>query len=299
MTQLKYAVSSWIYAGDSLEIIFKRLAECGYEAIELEGEPLKYNTAEIKELCRRYNIFVSGLAGIYPWPTVERDLSSTNSEVRMKAVEYLKSCINFANELEAPLVIVVPSTVGKTAPTAILKGEKEILHWDKEFNQEWELARDSIDRCTQEALSKGVILAVEPINRYENYMINTCRQGLDFIAPLDSGAVKLHLDTFHMNIEEANPVQALLDAGPLLVNLHVADSNRQAAGRGHTDFLHVLRALKSIDYRGVLSLEPLPPVSNPYAAMILDRYRAMRDDIAGVSIKLLRRLEGSVDRATT
>lgn len=296
---MKYAVSSWIYAGESLEIIFKRLAECGYGAIELEGEPLKYDSAKIKELCRRYNISVSGLAGIYPWPTVERDLSSVNSEIRRKAVEYLKSCINFANDLEAPLVIVVPSTVGKTAPTLILKGEKDILDWDEEFNKEWELARDSMDRCTQEALSKGVMLAVEPINRYETYMINTCRQGLDFIAPLDHSVVKLHLDTFHMNIEEADPVQALLDAGPLLVNLHVADSNRQAAGRGHTDFLNMLRALKSIDYRGVLSLEPLPPVSNPYAAMKLDRYRAMRDDIARESIKFLRYLEGSVNSTTT
>ena len=292
---MKYAVSSWIYAGDSLDTIFDRLARCGYDAIELEGEPLKYDPALIKELCRRYQISVSGLAGIYPWPTQERDLSSTDKEVRARAVAYLNTCIQFACEIEAPLVVVVPSTVGKTVPTSILKGKKDILEWDEEYQKEWDLATDSLARCTYAALSRGVVLAVEPINRYETYLINTCRQGLEFIKQLDTNVIKLHLDTFHMNIEEADPVQALIDAGPHLANLHIADSNRQAPGRGHTDFANMICALKSIDYRGALSLEPLPPVSNPYAAMKLDRYRVMRDEIAKESIHYLQHLEKSAE----
>lgn len=290
---MKYAVSSWIYAGDSLETIFDRLARYGYDAVELEGEPARYGLKEVKHLCRKYGIYVSGIAGMYPWPTDERDLASPDPEARRRAEEYLLSCINFAHDLEAPLVIVVPSAVGKVMPVAILNESKDLSHWDEEVQRERDFARDVVHRCTTSAREKGVVLAVEPINRYETYLINSCSQGLDFIAPLDRQTVKLHLDTFHMNIEEDDPAQAVLEAGSLLANLHVADSNRRSAGRGHFDFKGVFRTLTEIDYHGVLSLEPLPPVPNPYVAMKLDRFKVMRDDIAGESIEYLRGLEDS------
>lgn len=80
-------------------------------------------------------------------------------------------------------------------------------------------------------------------------------------------------------------------AGNLLVNVHVADSNRQAVGCGHFDFRALLKALKGIGYSGALALEPLPPVPDPYAAMKMDRYRALWDSYADQSIRQLRELE--------
>ncbi len=287
---MKYAVSSWIYGGDNLETIFDRLARYGYDAIELEGEPERIDRHRIINLCRTYKLSVSGIAGMYPWPTEERDLAALDRESRQKAVRYLQSCINYAHDLEAPLVIVVPSAVGKVMPLSILNGDKAMTHWDEEVEQEWNLARDSVHQCVDLALERGVILAVEPINRYETHLVNTCSQAMKFIEPMDKKAVKIHLDTFHMNIEEASIVEAILNAGPMLANLHVADSNRQAVGRGHIDFKAILQALTKINYPGVLSLEPLPPVPNPYVAMKIDRYKLMRDQIARESIEALKSL---------
>ncbi len=289
---MKYAISSWIYGDESLELIFMRLARYGYDAVELEGEPDKYDVKEILELCRRYSISISGIAGMYPWPTGERDLASPDPEIRKKAVKYLLSCIDFAHDLSAPLVIVVPSAVGKTMPFPILNGEADISAWDETVDREWAYAQDSVGKCSEAASEKGIILAVEPINRYETFLINTCSQGLQFISPFDKKTVKIHLDTFHMNIEEKSLNQAILEAGDLLANLHVADSNRQAVGKGHTDFNEIIRSLKSISYTGVISLEPLPPVPNPYVAMKLDRYKDMRDDIARESIETLKKIAG-------
>ncbi len=285
---MKYAVSSWIYGGESLEHVFDRLARYGYDAVELEGEPDKYAVKEVLELSRRYCLSISGIAGMYPWPTEERDLASPDPEVRKRAVQYLHSCIEFAHDLAAPLVIVVPSAVGKTMPLPIFNGEKDISAWDETVEREWAYAQDSVGKCCEAAREKGIILAVEPINRYETFLINTCRQGLQFISSFGEKTVRLHLDTFHMNIEEINQKQAILEAGELLANLHVADSNRQAVGRGHIDFAGVVSSLKEINYAGVLSLEPLPPVPNPYVAMKLDRYKAMRDEIARESIETLK-----------
>ena len=103
--------------------------------------------------------------------------------------------------------------------------------------------------------------------------------------------VKLHLDTFHMNIEEKDPAEAIRKAGELLVNVHIADSNRQAVGYGHTDFRAIIRALKDIEYERALALEPLPPVPDPYVAARLSRYQHLRYVYAEECIARLRQFE--------
>lgn len=94
-----------------------------------------------------------------------------------------------------------------------------------------------------------------------------------------------------MNIEERDPAEAIRKAGEPLVNVHIADSNRQAVGYGHTDFEAIVRALKEIDYQGALALEPLPPVPDPYVAARLKRYHHLRDLYAEECIARLRRYE--------
>jgi len=83
-------------------------------------------------------------------------------------------------------------------------------------------------------------------------------------------------------------------AEELLVNVHIADSNRQAVGYGHTDFRAMMKALKDIGYERALALEPLPPVPDPYIAARLSRYRHLRDVYAEESIVRLRRYEEEV-----
>jgi D-psicose/D-tagatose/L-ribulose 3-epimerase len=285
---MKYAISNWIYGDEALETTCARLQRFGYDGIELKGEPQTYDPAEVTRLCKVYGLQVLSLAGIYPWPTEERDLANPDPRVRQKAVAYLMSCVDFAAEVGTPVVIVVPSSVAKTAPVGTFASEEE---WMTAVANEWGHAVDSVREAALHAQARGVRLAVEPINRYETFLVNTCEQAIQFIQEVGSAAVGLHLDTFHMNIEEADLGSAFRRAGKRLLNVHIADSNRQGVGRGHTDFRAMMRALVDIGYQGSLALEPLPPVPDPYFAVRIKRFASLRDAYAEESITRLKALE--------
>ena len=288
---MKYSISNWIYGQEPLRTTFERLKRYGYDGIELKGEPQEYRPQEVKRLCREFDLEVLSIAGIYPWPTEERDLANPNPRVRERAVDYLKACIDFGSALGAPLIIVVPSAVAKTSPVGHFESEEE---WVAAAEREWNYAVESVKATAAYAEQEGILLAVEPINRYESFLVNNVDQGLRFVSEVGSRAVKLHLDTFHMNIEERDPAEAIRKAGEPLVNVHIADSNRQAVGYSHTDFEAIVRALKEIDYQGALALEPLPPVPDPYVAARLKRYHHLRDLYAEECIARLRRYEMEV-----
>ena len=288
---MDYSISNWIYGDEPLQETFERLKRYGYDGVELMGEPCLYRVAEIQELCQEFGLRVLSIAGIYPWPTEERDLANPAPEIRERAVKYLRECIDLAVDVGAPLIIVIPSAVAKTAPVGQFDTEDA---WVEATKQEWAYAVESVRKAATYAEQKGMLLAIEPINRYETFLVNNVDQGLRFASEVGSRAVKLHLDTFHMNIEEPDPAGAIRKAGDLLINVHIADSNRQAVGYGHTDFKAIMRALKEIDYQRALTLEPLPPVPDPYIAARLKRYRHLRDLYAEECIVHLRQYEREV-----
>ena len=285
---MKYSISNWIYGDEPLRETFERLKRYGYDGVELMGEPRLYGVEEIRELCREFGLQVLSIAGIYPWPTEERDLANPDPEVRERAVKYLRECVEFAVDVGAPLIIVVPSAVAKTSPVGQFDTEDA---WVEAAKQEWANAVGSVRKAAAYAEQKGVLLAIEPINRYETFLVNNVDQALRFVSEMEARAVKLHLDTFHMNIEEKDPAEAIRKAGELLVNVHIADSNRQAVGYGHTDFEAIMKTLKEIGYERALALEPLPPVPDPYIAARLKRYQHLRDLYAEECIARLRQYE--------
>lgn len=288
---MKYSISNWIYGDEPLEVTFQRLQKYGYDGVELKGEPKLYQTGEVRKLCKKYNLSVLSIAGIYPWPTLERDIASPDKGVRKKAVDYLQNCVDLAAGVGAPLVVVVPSAVGKTSPIDSFEDEEE---WIQEKERVWNYAVLSVREAAKYAEAKGILLVIEPINRYETFLVNTAEEGLRFIAEVNSPAVKIHLDVFHMNIEEANPAEAIRRCGKLLMNLHISDSNRMAVGDGHVDFRAIMYALKEIRYQWALTLEPVPPVPNPYVATRLKRYEYLRDKHAEQCITRLKNLEKEI-----
>ena len=116
----------------------------------------------------------------------------------------------------------------------------------------------SLKRVCVFAQSVGIRIVVEPINRYETRMINTAAQGIDLIEKVGADNLGLLLDTFHMNIEEANPAASLVFSNKRLWHVHLADSNRHAPGSGHIDFQGIVATLRALNYRGYLSAEIMP-----------------------------------------
>lgn len=280
---MRYSVSNWIYGDEDLPITAARLSRLGYDAIELTGEPSRYRTPEVKAVLGDHGLAVSSIAGMYPWPS-DRDLANPDPAVRRAACDYVASCIEFANTLGAPVVIVVPTCVGRTRPLS-------------DAASEWRWAVESVASLAPTAAKAEVILAVEPINRYESFLLNTAQQAVKFAAEVGSEYVRVMLDCFHMNIEEADPALAILRVGAALVNLHVADSNRMGVGRGHTDFQAIMRALVEIGYSYAVTLEPVVPTADPYAARSGARDQEFCEAYARESISLLKLFEAQAAQA--
>jgi sugar phosphate isomerase/epimerase len=104
-------------------------------------------------------------------------------------------------------------------------------------------------------------LVLEVINRYELTYLNTAKDALELIKAVDSPNLKLHLDTFHMNIEEPNMIESILKAKDYIAHVHFADSNRWAPGCGHINFPEIIKTLQQINYGGAISAEILPEPS--------------------------------------
>ena len=182
--------------------------------------------------------------------TADRDLSNPDERRRRRAVDYVRAVADLAAATGAETIVVAPSSVMKTMPLAPAADE-------------WNWAVESIHAGGEYAASVGVDVALEPWNRYETYFLNRLEQAIELwhAVGLENGGVMA--DTFHMNIEEASIPGALLASEGLLRHVHLADSNRAVAGRGHTDFAPILRALRDIEYTGYLSFEVMAPSGDP------------------------------------
>ena len=105
------------------------------------------------------------------------------------------------------------------------------------------------------AAELGVALLLEPLNRYEDHMVNTVAQAAALIADAGSRGLAVLADTYHMNIEEDDPCATLAEHAPLLGAVHVSDSNRAQPGAGHVPFDRVVATLRDAGWDGVLSVE--------------------------------------------
>ncbi len=242
----KYSVNEGIYGEEPLKASIERIAHFGYDGVEISGDPYNLNVKAVKELLKANGLEASSICGVY---TQERDLSNADPVVRMRTVQYVKDCVLFASELGAKIVIVVPSLICKTIHSAPLE-------------EEWQFACESISEAGQFAAGMGVQLAIEPLNRYESYLVKRVDQALKLRNEIGLDNVGVMVDTFHMNIEEKSIPEAIKKTANHLIHVHIADSNREAAGFGHIDLHSLMEALLEIKYRGYIAMEFVLPRTN-------------------------------------
>lgn len=248
--KITYSISNWIYGEEPLENQFKRLKKYGYDAIEIMvTEPNEFDLDKTKGYIEKYQMPCCSICTLMRGSvekSKKRSIIDKDINVRKQSIRFLKECLQIGNELDAKLVLAVPSGVAN-----VVDG------WTPEYQK---LCVDALQELGDHAKSLGLIyFVIEPINRYENAFLRRCSEALELLDQVKHPQIKMMLDFFHTNIEEDNNGDAIRRAGRNLIHCHIADSNRKSAGRGQTDWFEIFRALRDIDFRGALACEPLPP----------------------------------------
>ena len=216
----------------------------GYDAVELFFPgPDFIRVAEVQTLASKHDLGIAAVgtgAGM-----VKHGLSLTdpNPDIRARALDFILQMIDFGGQLGAPAIL--GSMQGK---------------WGGEISREQALTwlAEALKTAGNTASKYDLPFIYEPLNRYETNLINHLAEGAQYIEENQLKNIVLLADLFHMNIEESNVAQAILDAGKHIGHVHFADSNRNAMGMGHTDSAPIITALKQIGYTGYLSAEVFP-----------------------------------------
>ncbi len=120
----------------------------------------------------------------------------------------------------------------------------------------------ALGAAAKHAKSRGILFGIEPVNRYETHLINTGWQGVQMIEKVGSDNIFLHLDTYHMNIEEKGAGNGILDAREHLRYIHLSESDRGTPGAGTCDWDEIYATLAAIGFKGGLAMESflnMPP----------------------------------------
>jgi sugar phosphate isomerase/epimerase len=231
--------------GDTLEQKWEFAVRAGYDAIELRGKADYAFRDRLPELRR-------AAANGVVMPTVCVDMShfigAFDDDLRRDAIEQLRSQLSVIAELGGRGAMT-PASYGmfsrRLPPFEPPRSEKE----------DREVLVAALADLGAHALAEGVRLYLEPLNRYEDHMVNRLEQAVELIVAAGSDGVQVVADTYHMNIEEDDPAAALGAAAAHLGHVQVSDSNRFQPGAGHLDWPAVLGALDAIGYDGYLAVE--------------------------------------------
>jgi D-psicose/D-tagatose/L-ribulose 3-epimerase len=227
---------------EPLRRTLERISELGYTSIELAGEPSLYPIDETRQLLREYNIKCWGTVTLQHG---NRDLTAADPAQRRETVQYMKEVVSMAADLGGSIVTIVPARVGKLVPSSTPENE-------------WEWAVEGLREVAELAKEKGIRVGIEPLNRFETYFLNRVDQALAFADAVgfDCG---ITFDPFHLALEEKDLYEALQKASHRIVDFHVADHNRLAAGDGNFDWQRIMAELRRT-YNGALAVECMPPI---------------------------------------
>ncbi|SRR5581483_4996497 len=244
------SMHNWMRA-EPIEVTIRRLAKYGYDSIEIGGEPDKYDTKEVSKLLKENGLRCWGSVTLM-FPGL--DLIDARAEVRDKTVQYCKDVIRMVRELDGCEITIVPSTVGKVVPMASPE-------------EEWNWCVEGLKEVYAYGEQQGIVLALEPLNRFETNFLNRAEQAVALATAVGPNC-GVCLDCFHINIEEPDLYQSILNTGKRLVDFHIADNNRMAAGQGDYNWTKLIKTLDQAGYKNALTVEFVASLDrtpvNPY-----------------------------------
>jgi len=258
--------------------LFKTFKKWGFQTVEIPVEDTSHIDPRHVKKELDANRLVCGSVCACMGP--DRDLRGT-PEQQQTGLDYMMKLIDQMVDLDCPSMIgPVYSAVGRADAVPA-----------EEYKQQWATVVGHLKTLCKYAEQKGRQVCLEPLNRFETDFINTCDQGLKMIKDVGSKALKLHLDTFHMNIEEKHQGKAIRKAGKTLAHFHACGSDRGTPGNDHIDWKPIAAALRAIKYKGDVVIESFTTDVKVIAraAAIWRRIEPTRDEIAVKGIKFLKK----------
>ncbi len=257
---------------------FPTFKKWGFDSVEIAiDDPAAIDPAYIRSQLDKAGLTCCSVCGAFG---PERDLRGT-PEAQDGSRQYIMALIDQAVILGAPVVAgPVYSAVGRI-------GGAE----PKEYKQQWKTVVKNLKPLCKYAAQKGITICVEALNRFETDFINTVDQVLQLIKDVGSPALKVHLDTFHMNIEEKHQADAIKKAGKLIGHFHACGSDRGTPGNDHICWDSIAKELKAAKYDGAVVIESFTKDVKiiARAAAIWRQIEPSREEIATKGVKFLRK----------
>lgn len=223
-----------------------KVKKLGFDQLEINGGTLvNMSTDERKRLkdeAEKHKIKLSFGIGLTP----VNNVSSTNENIRQAGIGFMKNMIAAVNEMGGEMI---GGTVHSCWPSTLPAGAS-----DKKIYLQQSIR--SMAELVKVAEDNNVILNVEVINRFEQFLLNTCEEAVNYVEEINSPYCGILLDTFHMNIEEDSIGDAIIKAGKHLNSMHIGETNRKPPGLGRMPWKEIKTALDKIDYSGSLVMEP-------------------------------------------
>jgi len=230
----------------------------GFDQLELHAAVLESKDSsyrlKIRERAEKAGIALSYGMGL----DKDFDLSSTDEQIRQRGVAYMKRIIKAVGEMGGGMI---GGTVHSYWPAVFPEGAEGKAPMLKQ-------SLKSMAELAPFAGEHGVMLNVEVINRFEQFLINTCDEALAYIEEINHPSCNILLDTFHMNIEEDSIGGAIRKAGRRLAALHLGEPNRKPPGMGRMPWAEIKEALDAIGFTGPLVMEPFLTQGGPIGRAI-------------------------------
>jgi D-psicose/D-tagatose/L-ribulose 3-epimerase len=280
---MKIGVNGWVWSSpvntEEFAKLAPKVAKMGFDLFEfgIEGTAdLDY--AGAGAIARDNKLAISVCAAMGP----DRDLIHPDAGIRTNGMDYVRHCIEAAKTIGATNVVgPLYSAVGRTWQST-----------EEERKRDTDLLVKQLKELSAHAGDQGVMLCVEPLNRFETSFMNLAQQAIDVVDRVDHPACGILLDTFHMNIEERSVGEAIKAAGTRLKHLHGCENDRGAPGSGHVPWNEVRDALKAIDYDGPVVIESFTSKVKTIAraAAIWRSFSPTQDALAEDGLRFLRQL---------
>jgi len=247
---LRYAVHaySWTdsWSSKTLDII-DHVRGLGFELIEIPLMELgKVDPGAIRERLESVGLGVCCSVVLDD----KTDITSPDPGIRKAGVKFLKGCADATADMGSEIL------------TGVIYSALGFFPEETPSDAHWSRSAEALKDVAAYASDRGLTVGLEPVNRYETFLVNTCEQAHRLRELIDEENVGIHLDAYHMNIEEDDFYTPTVMAGEHLCHYHMSESHRGIPGRGVVNWDEIYRGLAEIRYRGIVGLESFIQVSD-------------------------------------